>query len=151
MMLVDSSVWIDFFNGRANESFDTLAALLEEGAAPLAIADLVLFEVLRAFSHERDFLAASQALRAIDLVAIGGEAIARSAAQRYCFLRPQGYTIASPVDLIRATFFIEHHHAFCTMIATSSRCRNCAGLGCGGAKRREALHRTPLAKRTTPG
>jgi predicted nucleic acid-binding protein len=111
MILVDSSVWIDFFNGRANEPSNTLANLLEEGAAPLAIADLVLFEVLRGFRHERDYLAANRAMRAIDVIAIGGEAIARSAAQHYRFLRSQGYTITSPVDLIQATFCIEQHHA----------------------------------------
>jgi predicted nucleic acid-binding protein len=111
MILVDSSVWIDFFNGNVNASSNTLATLLEEGAAPLAIADLALFEVLRGFRHERDYLAANHALRAIDVVAIGGEAICRSAAQHYRFLRSQGYTMASPVDLLQATFCIEQRHA----------------------------------------
>jgi predicted nucleic acid-binding protein len=111
VILVDSSVWIDFFNGRANETSDTLAALLEEGAAPLAIADLVLFEVLRGFRHERDYLAASRALRALDVVSIGGETTARSAAQHYRELRARGVTIASPIDVLQAAYCIENNYA----------------------------------------
>ena len=44
MILVDSSVWIDFFNGREGGAVERLVELLEDGAAPLAMADLVLFE-----------------------------------------------------------------------------------------------------------
>lgn len=111
MILIDSSVWIDFFNGRANEPSDALASLLEEGAAPLAIADLVLFEVLRGFRREPDYLAASRALRALDVVAIGGETVARSAAQHYRELRSRGITIASPIDVLQAAYCIDNNYA----------------------------------------
>lgn len=111
MILIDSSVWIDFFNGRTNAASDSLASLLEEGAAPLATADLVLFEVLRGFRHEPDYLAASRAFRALDVVAIGGEAIARSAAQHYRELRARGITIASPIDMLQAAYCIENNYA----------------------------------------
>lgn len=111
MILVDASVWIDFFLGRTNEPCDTLAALLTEGAAPIVIADLVLFELLRGFRQERDYLAASRALRALDIVAIGGEAIARNAAQHYRELRARGITIASPIDVMQAAYCIENNYA----------------------------------------
>ena len=71
MILVDSSVWIDFFNGRTTRQTDQLAWLLED-MAPLAVADLVLFEVLRGFRHERDHLAARKTLAALTTVDIGG-------------------------------------------------------------------------------
>ena len=111
MILVDSSVWIDFFNGRSTESVAILAQLLDEAAAPLAIADLALFEVLRGFRFERDYLAADRVLRALDVVPIGGDALCRAAALHYRNLRARGITIASPIDVLQASYCIENNFA----------------------------------------
>ena len=111
MILVDSSVWIDFFRGRETAAVDRLAKLLDEAAAPIAIADLALFEVLRGFRHERDYIAADRVMRALDVVIIGGDAICRAAAQHYRELRARGVTIASPIDVLQATYCIERNHA----------------------------------------
>lgn len=111
MILVDSSVWIDFFNGRDTAQVARLVELLDEAAAPIAIADLALFEVLRGFRHERDYVAADRVMRALDVVAVGGDAMCRAAAQHYRELRTHGITIASPIDVLQATFCIEHNHA----------------------------------------
>ena len=111
MILVDSSVWIDFFNGRSTESVAILAQLLEEAAAPLAIADLALFEVLRGFRFERDYLAADRVLRALDVVPIGGDALCRAAALHYRDLRARGITITSPIDVLQASYCIENNYA----------------------------------------
>ncbi|MEO8921335.1 MAG: PIN domain-containing protein, partial [Caldimonas sp.] len=73
MILVDSSVWIDFFNGSENAGVGRLADLLADGTAPLTMADLVLFEVLRGFRDEQDFNAARRTLGALPVVEIGGE------------------------------------------------------------------------------
>ena len=111
MILVDSSVWIDFFNGRSTESVAILAQLLDEAAAPLAIADLALFEVLRGFRFERDYLAAERVLRALDVVPIGGDALCRAAALHYRDLRARGITITSPIDVLQASYCIENNYA----------------------------------------
>ena len=111
MILDDSSVWIDFFNGRSTESVAILAQLLDEAAAPLAIADLALFEVLRGFRFERDYLAADRVLRALDVVPIGGDALCRAAALHYRDLRARGITIASPIDVLQASYCIENNYA----------------------------------------
>lgn len=111
MILIDASVWIDFFNGRNNPEVSRLADLLEDGAAPLGMADLVLFEVLRGFRHPEDFLAARQALAALPVVEIGGEHNAVAAAEHYRALRAHGVTIGSPVDVLLASYCIEHGHA----------------------------------------
>ena len=111
MILVDSSVWIDFFNNRATDATDNLAQLLDDAAAPIAIADLALFEVLRGFRHERDYVAAERVLRALEVVTIGGDELARSAAQHYRELRARGITIASPIDVLQASYCIEHNYA----------------------------------------
>lgn len=111
MILVDASVWIDFFNGRATVAVGRLCDLLADGAAPLEMADLTLFEVLRGFRHPQDFLAARQALAALPVVTIGGEESAIAAAGHYRALRSQGLTIRSPIDVLLASYCIEHGYA----------------------------------------
>ncbi|MCV2356990.1 PIN domain-containing protein [Paucibacter sp. B2R-40] len=111
MILVDSSVWIDFFNGRDTVGVRRLSDLLEDASAPLALADLVLFEVLRGFRDERDYLAARRALAALDVVEIGGEQSALHAAEHYRALRAGGFTVNSPVDVLQASFCIENDYA----------------------------------------
>ncbi|MBC5764414.1 type II toxin-antitoxin system VapC family toxin [Ramlibacter albus] len=111
MILVDSSVWIDFFNGQPGPAEERLAELLQDGGAPLGVADLVLFEVLRGFRHEQDFQAARRALHALPIVEIGGEDNALRAAHHYRALRAAGVTVRSPVDVMLASYCIEHDHA----------------------------------------
>ena len=111
MILVDSSVWIDFFNGRPGAAPEHLADLLHDGSAPLGMPDLVLFEVLRGFREEQDFHAARRILAALPVVPIGGEDEALRAAQHYRALRAQGYTVRSPIDVLLASYCIEHDHA----------------------------------------
>jgi predicted nucleic acid-binding protein len=111
VILVDSSVWIDFFNGRSAPQADRLAQLLQDGSAPLGLPDLVLFEVLRGFRHEQDFHAARRALHHLPIVEIGGEENASRAAGHYRALRAAGVTVRSPVDVLLASFCIEHDHA----------------------------------------
>jgi predicted nucleic acid-binding protein len=111
MILVDSSVWIDFFNGQATRATDQLAELLADAAAPIGMPDLVLFEVLRGFRHERDLQAARRTLAALPVCEIGGEAQALRAAEHYRSLRARGIDIRSPVDVLLAAYCIEHDHA----------------------------------------
>jgi len=111
MILVDSSVWIDFFNGRSSAAADRLADLLQDGSAPLGIPDLVLFEVLRGFRHEQDFQAARRSLAALPVVVIGGEDGALRAAHHYRALRAMGVTVHSPIDVLLASYCIENDHA----------------------------------------
>ena len=111
MIFVDASVWIDFFNGNATPEVALLADLLQDGAAPLGMADLTLFEVLRGFRHPQDFLAARHALAALPIIDIGGEPNVLAAAGHYRALRAQGVTIKSPIDVLLASFCIENGYA----------------------------------------
>ena len=108
MILVDSSVWIDFFNGHDSVAVRRLCDLLADASAPLAVADLVLFEVLRGFREEQDYLAAKRALAGVEVVDVGGEDPALRAAVHYRALRASGVTINSPVDVLQASYCIEH-------------------------------------------
>jgi predicted nucleic acid-binding protein len=111
MILVDSSVWIDFFNGARPLGVQRLETLLADPGAPIAVADLVLFEVLRGFRHEQHYLAARRTLGQLTCVEIGGQETALRAAEHYRALRALGRTIRSPIDVLLASYCIDHGHA----------------------------------------
>ncbi len=111
MLVVDSSVWVDFFNDTANPAADLLQALLDHGEVRLVVPDLVLFEVLRGFRHEHDHRQARLLMETLSIEAAGGTALALAAAQHYRSLRAQGITVRSPIDVLVATFCIENDYA----------------------------------------
>ncbi|HTX35522.1 MAG TPA: PIN domain nuclease [Bryobacteraceae bacterium] len=105
MILVDSSVWIDYFNGAATPQADQLDGLL--GREPLAIGDLILTEVLQGFTGYRDFVKARRLLTSLTIVQIGGPEIAIVAAQNFRYLRKHGVTVRKTIDTMIATRCIE--------------------------------------------
>ena len=109
MILVDSSVWIDYFRGTLTAQTERLDALL--GSEPLAVGDLVLTEVLQGFNSERDFNQARKLLTALDVVEIGGREIAIQAARHFRTLRLLGVTVRKTIDTLIATFCIEKDYA----------------------------------------
>lgn len=105
MILVDSSVWIDYFNGAITPQTERLDSLL--GRQPLAIGDLILAEVLQGFASERDFNAARMMLTSLLVVDLGGREIAIQAARNFRALRKLGVTVRKTIDTVIATFCIE--------------------------------------------
>jgi predicted nucleic acid-binding protein len=101
MILVDSSVWIDFFRGTVNPETDQLDALL--GRQPVAIGDLMLVEVLQGFDADRDFRRAKALLDALQVVMLGGRELAVEAAGNVRTLRARGITVRKTIDTIIAT------------------------------------------------
>lgn len=109
MILVDSSVWIDFFRGTSTAQAERLDQLL--GNELLAVGDLMLAEVLQGFSTERDFNQAKKLLTALDIVDIGGMEIAVQAARNFRWLRSRGITVRKTIDTLIATRCIESDFA----------------------------------------
>ena len=105
MILVDSSVWIDYFNGVDNQQTDTLNHVL--GLKPIAIGDLILTEVLQGFKNDKDHKAAKQLLEDLVIFDLVGKDMAVKSADNFRILRKKGITIRKPVDVIIATFCIE--------------------------------------------
>ena len=105
MILVDSSVWIDYFRGTVTRQSDRLDQLL--GTVPLAIGDLVMVEVLQGFSGDKEFNQAKKLLMAFDLVDLGGHEIAVQAAKNFRTLRSLGVTVRKTIDTVIATRCIE--------------------------------------------
>lgn len=105
LILVDSSVWIDYFNGLANPQTDTLDGLLSQEL--LLIGDLILTEVLQGFSDESTFDQIRKMLTGLTVVELGGQEIAIQAARNYRALRILGITVRKTIDTVIATWCIE--------------------------------------------
>ena len=111
MLVVDSSVWIDFFNEAAHPAALSLDNMLQHGEVRIVVPDLVLFEVLRGFRHEREHRQARALLESFDIEALGGAEQARLAAAHYRDLRAHGITVRSSIDVLIASFCIERDYA----------------------------------------
>ena len=105
VILVDSSVWIDYFRGAPTAQTDRLDALL--GREPLAIGDIVLTEVSQGFDRDRDFDQALRLMTSLTLVEISGREIAVQAARNFRALRARGVTVRKTIDTLIATRCIE--------------------------------------------
>ena len=101
MILVDSSVWIDYLRGIDTQQTDRLHALL--GVEPLAVGDLILTEVLQGTTTEKDFKSVLRLLGNLDVVPLGGNAVAIQAARNFRVLRERGVTVRKTIDCIIAT------------------------------------------------
>lgn len=105
MILVDSSVWIDYFRGIATPQAEKLDQLL--GTEPIATGDLVLTEVLQGFGSDRDFNQAKKLLTSLIIVNMAGQDLAIQAARNFRTLRALGITVRKTIDTVIATRCIE--------------------------------------------
>jgi hypothetical protein len=105
LILVDSSVWIDYFKGSMTAQTKKLDSLL--GSEPLAIGDLNLTEVLQGFADDREFNEAKKMLTALIVVELGGKEIVIQAARNFRALRNAGVTVRKTIDTVIATRCIE--------------------------------------------
>jgi predicted nucleic acid-binding protein len=108
VILVDSSVWIDYFNGTVTPQTEKLHDLLDREA--LAIGDLILTEVLRGFRAETEFEETRSRLSSLTVVELGGWQLAIQAARNFRTLRQLGVTVCSTIDCVIATRCIESGH-----------------------------------------
>ena len=108
MILVDSSVWIDYFRGRPTAQTDLLEGLLD--SQELAIGDLILTEVLQGCKLDKEFNEVWRLLSRLDLVVLGGEDVMIEAAKNYRKLRNLGVTVRGTIDVVLATRCIVSGH-----------------------------------------
>ncbi len=106
MIVVDSSVWIDYFNGVDSTATERLDALL--GTEPLAVGDLILTEVLQGFRSDAHYKTAKELMLSLTVLEMLGQEIAIKSADNYRALRAQGVTVRRTVDVVIATYCIEH-------------------------------------------
>jgi predicted nucleic acid-binding protein len=106
VIVVDSSVWIDYFNGVDSAASERLDKLL--GVEPLAVGDLILAEVLQGFRSDADFRTARELMTSLPVLEMLGQKLAIQSAENYRSLRARGVTVRRAVDVIIATCCIEH-------------------------------------------
>ena len=108
MVIVDTTVWIDFFGGIVTG--ETTWLRRASGIAGLALTDLILCEVLQGIRHDSEFVRIRSRLLNLDVFDCGGCTLALAAAKNYRSLRARGYTVRTTIDLLIATFCIEYDH-----------------------------------------
>jgi predicted nucleic acid-binding protein len=108
LVLVDTSVWIDYFNGVTSLQTDRLDALL--GSGTIMIGDLILTEVLQGFVRDAAFRRARALLDYIPCAGLVGPQVALEAAMNFRVLRRRGVTVRKTIDVIIGTFCIVHDH-----------------------------------------
>ena len=106
MIFVDSSVWIDYFNGRITRQTNILDSLV--GHELILVGDIILAEVLQGFRRDKDFNKARELLNRFVFREMLGEEIVVKSAMNYRALRANGVTVRKTIDVIIATFCIEN-------------------------------------------
>ena len=106
MIVVDSSVWIDFFTGKDTPGVETLDASLGEDV--VAIGDLMLTEVLQGFRAESDYRKAKELLLSLTVLNMLDTDIALRSSENFRRLRKKGVTVRKTIDTIIATYCIEN-------------------------------------------
>jgi len=106
VIVVDSSVWIDYFGGKMTTAAENLDSLL--GETPIAAGDLMLVEVLQGFKTDNDFAKARDLLMSLNIVNMLNTTIALKSAANFRTLRKKGVTVRKTIDTIIATYCIEN-------------------------------------------
>jgi predicted nucleic acid-binding protein len=109
MVIVDTTVWIDYLGGTTNRETDWLHAELDRQR--LGLTDLILCEVLQGIRDERSFRRVLRELRRCEVFETGGEELAVAAARNFRMLRQKGHTVRKTIDCLIATFCLREGHA----------------------------------------
>lgn len=107
MIIVDSSIWIDFFNGKQTQQTSHLKLLL--GEQLIGVGDLILTEVLQGFRDDKAYQSAKELMVSFEVFDMGGTNLAIQSAQNFRTLRKKGITIRKTIDVIIASFCIENN------------------------------------------
>jgi hypothetical protein len=107
MIFLDSTVLIDYFNGKNNWQVEILDSIL--GRELVVIGDYVLIEVLQGIRSDKEFKEAKTILLSFPCFDIGGREMAIRSANNYRLLRKKGLTVRKTIDVIIATFCVENN------------------------------------------
>lgn len=109
MVIVDTTVWVDYFRGIRNPETDWLDAELDRQR--LGVADLIVCEVLQGVRDEATAADVERQLLKLHVFETGGIDLAREAARNYRALRSRGHTVRKTIDCLIATFCLREQHA----------------------------------------
>ncbi len=106
MIVVDTSAWIDYFNGKIAPHTDRLDKDL--GIERVIIGDLIIAELLQGFRNNNDYKIARTLIERLEYRDFAGKEVSIKAADNYRYLRKRGVTVRKTIDVIIATFCIEN-------------------------------------------
>ena len=109
MIIVDTTVWIDYFRAISNPETEWLDD--ELGRRRLGLTDIILCEVLQGVRDERTAADVERQLLKLQVFHSGGVELARDTARNYRLLRSRGRTVRKTIDCLIATFCIREQHA----------------------------------------
>ena len=109
MVIVDTTVWIDYLQGTRNPETDWLEAELDRQR--LGLTDVILCEVLQGVRDEGTATAVERQLLKLEVFQTGGVDLARDAAKNYRTLRARGHTVRKTIDCLIATFCLREQHS----------------------------------------
>jgi predicted nucleic acid-binding protein len=109
MVIVDTTVWIDYFHDVRNRETDWLDSQLEQQR--LGLTDVILCEVLQGMRDDAAAAAVERQLLKLEVFDVGGIDVARAAARNYRVLRGRGHTVRKTIDCLIATFCLENDHS----------------------------------------
>ena len=109
MVIVDTTVWVDYFSGVANPSTDWVHEEIERQR--LGLTDLILCEVLQGVRDDVAAKAVERELRKLQVFEMCGVELARDAARNYRTLRSRGHTVRKTIDCVIATFCIREQYS----------------------------------------
>ncbi len=113
MILVDTSVWIDYFNGHTTPETDRLAFAIAENQ-PLVLPGIVLTEILLGLKTDAEAERISQLLEAFQAPPEYSCQDYQEAAHIYRVCRTQGFTIRSTIDCLIAQLCLQHGYTLLT-------------------------------------
>jgi predicted nucleic acid-binding protein len=108
VIVIDTSVWIDYFNGVSTPQTRLLDDLL--GERVLAVGDLILAELLQGFASEQDAKRALSLLDPLEFLEMAGRDVAIQSAAHYRRLRRRGVTVRKTMDMLIGTYCLMHDH-----------------------------------------
>lgn len=109
MIIVDSTVWVDYFHGTVNSETDWLDTELDRQR--LGLTDLILCEVLQGVRDDVLAREVERDLLKLEVFETGGVSLARDAARNYRLLRSHGHTVRKTIDCLIATFCVREEHS----------------------------------------
>jgi predicted nucleic acid-binding protein len=108
MIIVDTTVWIDYFGGTANPHTDWLDRELNQQR--IGLTDLILGEILQGIRDDSTFKRLRRDLCRLEVFSTGGVELAVASAQNYRLLRSRGHTVRKTIDCLIATFCLSEGH-----------------------------------------
>jgi len=109
MVIIDTTVWIDYLRGLRNKETDYFDRELRRQR--FGLTDLILCETLQGIGDEKAFTRVLRELRKFEIFEPGGTELAIAAARNFRSLRQRGHTIRKTIDCLIATFCLSHGHS----------------------------------------